>query len=194
MHTYIFLSVCSNRVYMQFKILILCYDSSILEPLKSCWLIFPHPLYWFRFLSPLSAVPLVSLAGFGLYEFGFPGVSVFPLHLEWIVVKIFLGLLICYSFYQNRMLMLALDIQVAKCVEIGLPQLIILILVSQVMFFEVPQMNFLVNSDYPLVIYNLLHFVSVILCWIVLIMLILLISNACFAVHATCDTLWKKYI
>ncbi|KAL5974317.1 Nucleobase-ascorbate transporter 6 [Asimina triloba] len=26
-----------------------------------------------RFLSPLSAVPLVSLVGFGLYEFGFPG-------------------------------------------------------------------------------------------------------------------------
>ncbi|KAI8543606.1 hypothetical protein RHMOL_Rhmol08G0231400 [Rhododendron molle] len=26
-----------------------------------------------RFLSPLSAVPLVALAGFGLYEFGFPG-------------------------------------------------------------------------------------------------------------------------
>ncbi|KAL6549378.1 Nucleobase-ascorbate transporter 6 [Orobanche minor] len=46
-----------------------------------------------RFLSPLSAVPLVSLAGFGLYEFGFPGV--------------------------------------AKCIEIGLPQLIILVLFSQ---------------------------------------------------------------
>ncbi|KAK2968606.1 hypothetical protein RJ640_005273, partial [Escallonia rubra] len=46
-----------------------------------------------RFLSPLSAVPLVSLVGFGLYEFGFPGV--------------------------------------AKCVEIGLPQLIILVLLSQ---------------------------------------------------------------
>lgn len=28
-----------------------------------------------RFLSPLSVVPLVSLVGFGLYEFGFPGVS-----------------------------------------------------------------------------------------------------------------------
>lgn len=28
-----------------------------------------------RYLSPLSAVPLVALAGFGLYEFGFPGVS-----------------------------------------------------------------------------------------------------------------------
>ncbi|KAK2663821.1 hypothetical protein Ddye_002395 [Dipteronia dyeriana] len=48
-----------------------------------------------RFLSPLSAVPLVSLVGFGLYEFGFPGV--------------------------------------AKCVEIGLPQLILLIFISQYM-------------------------------------------------------------
>ena len=28
-----------------------------------------------RFLSPLSSVPLVSLVGFGLYELGFPGVS-----------------------------------------------------------------------------------------------------------------------
>ncbi|KAK8599676.1 hypothetical protein V6N13_077586 [Hibiscus sabdariffa] len=48
-----------------------------------------------RFLSPLSAVPLVSLVGFGLYEFGFPGV--------------------------------------AKCVEIGLPQLILIVFVSQYM-------------------------------------------------------------
>lgn len=46
-----------------------------------------------RFLSPISAVPLVALAGFGLYEFGFPGV--------------------------------------AKCVEIGLPALVILVLFSQ---------------------------------------------------------------
>lgn len=46
-----------------------------------------------RFLSPLSAAPLVGLVGFGLYEFGFPGV--------------------------------------AKCVEIGLPMLIILVLFSQ---------------------------------------------------------------
>ncbi|XP_022885310.1 nucleobase-ascorbate transporter 6-like [Olea europaea var. sylvestris] len=46
-----------------------------------------------RYLSPLSAVPLVALAGFGLYEFGFPGVG--------------------------------------KCVEIGLPQLIIVIFISQ---------------------------------------------------------------
>ncbi|KAI3777591.1 hypothetical protein L1987_47391 [Smallanthus sonchifolius] len=46
-----------------------------------------------RLLSPLSAIPLVALAGFGLYEFGFPGV--------------------------------------ARCVEIGLPQLIILVLLTQ---------------------------------------------------------------
>ncbi|KAG6422196.1 hypothetical protein SASPL_118760 [Salvia splendens] len=46
-----------------------------------------------RFLSPLSSVPLVALAGFGLYEFGFPGV--------------------------------------AKCVEIGLPMLIVIVVFSQ---------------------------------------------------------------
>eukprot|EP00268_Persea_americana_P012081 TRINITY_DN1506_c0_g1_i4.p1 TRINITY_DN1506_c0_g1~~TRINITY_DN1506_c0_g1_i4.p1 ORF type:complete len:222 (+),score=29.14 TRINITY_DN1506_c0_g1_i4:1129-1794(+) len=50
-----------------------------------------------RFLSPLSAVPLVALAGFGLYELGFPAV--------------------------------------AKCIEIGLPMLIILVIVSQVRCF-----------------------------------------------------------
>ncbi|XP_071691018.1 nucleobase-ascorbate transporter 7-like isoform X2 [Rutidosis leptorrhynchoides] len=46
-----------------------------------------------RFMSPLSAVPLVALTGYGLYEFGFP--------------------------------------LVAKCVEIGLPQLIFLLIFSQ---------------------------------------------------------------
>ncbi|KAK2355713.1 Nucleobase-ascorbate transporter 6 [Trifolium repens] len=46
-----------------------------------------------RFLSPLSAVPLVSLVGFGLYELGFPGV--------------------------------------AQCIEIGLPELVLLVFVSQ---------------------------------------------------------------
>ncbi|KAG6633083.1 hypothetical protein I3843_12G024100 [Carya illinoinensis] len=48
-----------------------------------------------RFLSPLSAVPLIALVGFGLYEFGFPGV--------------------------------------AKCVEIGLVELVVLIFISQYM-------------------------------------------------------------
>ncbi|CAA7409724.1 unnamed protein product [Spirodela intermedia] len=46
-----------------------------------------------RYLSPLAAVPLITLAGMGLYELGFPGV--------------------------------------AKCIEIGLPQLILLIFFSQ---------------------------------------------------------------
>ncbi|XP_010475923.1 PREDICTED: nucleobase-ascorbate transporter 8 [Camelina sativa] len=46
-----------------------------------------------RYLSPLSAVPLVAFAGFGLYEQGFP--------------------------------------MLAKCIEIGLPEIILLILFSQ---------------------------------------------------------------
>ncbi|CAK9182489.1 unnamed protein product [Ilex paraguariensis] len=46
-----------------------------------------------RLLSPLSAVPLVALTGFGLYEFGFPLLS--------------------------------------KCMEVGLPELILLVIFSQ---------------------------------------------------------------
>ncbi|RZR82747.1 hypothetical protein BHM03_00009226, partial [Ensete ventricosum] len=53
----------------------------------------------FRFLSPLSAVPLVALAGFGLYELGFPGVRIYY--------------------------------DVAKCVEIGLPPIVLLVIFSQ---------------------------------------------------------------
>lgn len=36
-------------------------------------------LYLSRFLSPLSAVPLVALSGFGLYKFGFPVVCIYEL-------------------------------------------------------------------------------------------------------------------
>jgi nucleobase transporter 1/2 len=57
-----------------------------------------------RYLSPLSAVPLVALAGFGLYELGFPGV--------------------------------------AKCVEIGLPEIILLLIFCQ----YVPHF---INTDRP---------------------------------------------
>ncbi|ERM99550.1 hypothetical protein AMTRI_Chr10g230730 [Amborella trichopoda] len=46
-----------------------------------------------RFLSPLSAVPLVTLVGLGLYQLGFPGV--------------------------------------AKCIEIGLPQLLLVVFFTQ---------------------------------------------------------------
>jgi nucleobase transporter 1/2 len=38
-----------------------------------CGLTIPQNFH--RFLSPLSAAPLIALAGFGLYELGFPGVS-----------------------------------------------------------------------------------------------------------------------
>ncbi|GAB4853419.1 N alpha-acetyl-transferase [Ancistrocladus abbreviatus] len=46
-----------------------------------------------RFLSPLSAIPLVTLTGLGLFQFGFP--------------------------------------QLAKCIEVGLPALILLVLFSE---------------------------------------------------------------
>ncbi|KAI5437121.1 Nucleobase-ascorbate transporter 6, variant 2 [Lathyrus oleraceus] len=49
--------------------------------------------YVVRFLSPLSAVPLVALSGFGLQRFGFP--------------------------------------MLARCVEIGLPELIVLLIFTQ---------------------------------------------------------------
>lgn len=80
-----------------------------------------------RFLSPLSAVPLVALVGFGLYELGFPGVMIVPLH-------------IFTHFCKTTLLMLILDsylMQVAKCVEIGLPELIILVFISQVCDYQV---------------------------------------------------------
>ena len=41
-----------------------------------------------RLLSPLSAVPLISLAGFGLYELGFPGVSI-SVELIWCGCRLF---------------------------------------------------------------------------------------------------------
>ncbi|MCO5578683.1 hypothetical protein L7F22_032527 [Adiantum nelumboides] len=52
-----------------------------------------NAIYTCRFVSPLSAVPLVAMVGLGLYELGFPGVG--------------------------------------KCVEIGIPQILLLVLFSQ---------------------------------------------------------------
>lgn len=48
----------------------------LLQSVKLFYLTYP----FFRFLSPLSAVPLVALVGFGLFELGFPGVSLLLLH------------------------------------------------------------------------------------------------------------------
>ncbi|XP_021320069.1 nucleobase-ascorbate transporter 6 isoform X1 [Sorghum bicolor] len=82
-----------------------------------------------KFLSPLSAVPLVSLAGFGLYELGFPGVSVI---LQ--LIRILMWLSHCSFIYILSLFLLTLRfiwLQVAKCVEIGLPEIILMLIFSQ---------------------------------------------------------------
>lgn len=86
-------------------------------------------------MSPLSAVPLISLVGFGLYELGFPGVSSAPsiffyfFNPEYTFMEEFF-----FSFFFLKKWM-----QVAKCVEIGLPELILLVAFSQVlMLFYYP--------------------------------------------------------
>ncbi|KAK4284467.1 hypothetical protein QN277_001296 [Acacia crassicarpa] len=71
-----------------------------------------------RFLSPLSAVPLVTLTGLGLFAFGFP--------------------------------------QLVNCVEIGLPALVILIILSQ----YIPQMVKTRGADRFAVI------VTIIIAWV----------------------------
>lgn len=80
------------------------------------WLLF----LFFRLLSPLSAVPLVTLAGFGLYELGFPLVCIPLINLS-------------YGFVTFSIVLRCIFIlQVAKCIEIGLPEIILLLVFSQV--------------------------------------------------------------
>ncbi|KAF3792171.1 Nucleobase-ascorbate transporter 7 [Nymphaea thermarum] len=67
--------------------------SYIIEPEEVVILIYLPSSSFIKFLSPLSAVPLVTLTGLGLYSLGFPGV--------------------------------------AKCIEIGLPELILMIIFTQ---------------------------------------------------------------
>ena len=64
-------------------------------------------LYSFRFLSPLSAVPLVALSGFGLYELGFPVVLIsatrtspyfFPTCMNYIIGMINTFLIMSFEF------------------------------------------------------------------------------------------------
>lgn len=76
---------------------------------------------FFRLLSPLSAVPLVALAGFGLYELGFP-----------LVCYCFLLLISHNVFWQFlEYCFCSFNLQLAKCIEIGLPELILLLVFSQ---------------------------------------------------------------
>ena len=78
-------------------------------------------MYWFcfRYLSPLSAAPLVALVGFGLYELGFPSVR----FDNCVCIK--------YSF-KDMAYAWTINTQVAKCVEIGLPELILLVIFAMV--------------------------------------------------------------
>lgn len=83
-----------------------------------------------RFLSPLSAVPLISLAGFGLYELGFPGVSIIinATNMVWLLLDSFI-ILACIT---GTLTTGFIRFQVAKCVEIGLPEIILMLIFSQV--------------------------------------------------------------
>lgn len=99
-------------------------------------------------MSPLSAVPLVALVGFGLYELGFPGVRIFFHYFVQYCKRNSSEDLIVFFFFLRRQ-NLVCDVwkflfsvtQVAKCIEIGLPQLIWLIILSQVMWYNEQNMH-----------------------------------------------------
>lgn len=86
-------------------------------------------LYLSRFQSPLAAVPLVALSGFGLYHLGFPLVWYWVLRLS-----SYKPSLMIYSFTINLWPISSglTPTQLADCIEIGMPQLILLIIFSQV--------------------------------------------------------------
>ncbi|ESQ35807.1 hypothetical protein EUTSA_v10007311mg [Eutrema salsugineum] len=74
-----------------------------------------------RFLSPLSAVPLVAFSGFGLYEQGFP--------------------------------------LLAKCIEIGLPEIILLVIFSQ----YIPQLR--QGERHSIFFHRFAVIISVVIVW-----------------------------
>ncbi|KAF5733377.1 putative nucleobase-ascorbate transporter 10 [Tripterygium wilfordii] len=72
-----------------------------------------------RFLSPLAIVPYVTFTGLGLYYLGFPSVrcsSLLNYHL---------------LAYKINLFLLVISIQLAKCVEIGLPQIVAIVFIAQ---------------------------------------------------------------
>ena len=114
--------ICSITNLIQscpFLKLLICF--SLLKSYS--WIIF---CIFFRFLSPLSAVPLVALSGFGLYELGFPVVYIFAASTSSCFLYIFYDIM-CDSHF-----VVIFEFQLAKCVEIGLPEIIILVVFSQV--------------------------------------------------------------
>ncbi|MBA0730025.1 hypothetical protein Golax_020415 [Gossypium laxum] len=103
-----------------------------------------------RFLSPLSVVPYVTFTGLGLYHLGFPMVgdqiSVCMIahgkYLKTVLLKSFIVLfsvvdnfsataaISCYMILADSFLFPHL-IKLAKCVEVGLPGIILMVFISQ---------------------------------------------------------------
>lgn len=81
-------------------------------------------VHWFihRFLSPLSVVPYVTFAGLGLYQLGFPMVKNWGLKNTTLLI---------FCFLTSLFMIWKLILQLAKCVEIGLPALIVMVFISQ---------------------------------------------------------------
>ena len=80
-----------------------------------------------RFLSPLAAAPFVTLSGLGLFYFTFPGVSE--------LVGTAGRRAISSSFAGAARSLIRLhssSLQVAKCIEVGLPALVLLVLFAEV--------------------------------------------------------------
>ncbi|KAG8493316.1 hypothetical protein CXB51_010690 [Gossypium anomalum] len=91
-----------------------------------------------RFLSPLSVVPYVTFTGLGLYHLGFP----MGKYLKTVLLKSFIVLfsvvdnfsataaISCYMILADSFLFPHL-IKLAKCVEVGLPGIILMVFISQ---------------------------------------------------------------
>ena len=80
-----------------------------------------------RFLSPLAAAPFVTLSGLGLFYFTFPGVSE--------LVGTAGRRAISSSFAGAARSLIRLhssSLQVANCIEVGLPALVLLVLFAEV--------------------------------------------------------------
>ncbi|KAF7126401.1 hypothetical protein RHSIM_Rhsim11G0152100 [Rhododendron simsii] len=81
-----------------------------------------------RLITPVSAVPLVTLVGLGLYAQGFPQLRL-VVNLVAIRYRLFIQ-----AEFSNLIVPMRFDIsciKLAECIEIGLPELIILIILSQ---------------------------------------------------------------
>ena len=81
-----------------------------------------------RFLSPLAAAPFVTLSGLGLFYFTFPGVS-----SELVGTAGRRAISSSFAGAARSLIRLhSSSLQVAKCIEVGLPALVLLVLFAEV--------------------------------------------------------------